>query len=108
MKIVKVLSKKVEVEEMLYDYSYRLIACSLKGREIFGLEIERFDYLDGELINIERDSIKKISDEVLKVNELFDIITDNIVSPIHLIDIIGEYADRYVLEIQEERAIAYS
>lgn len=106
MKIVKILAKSVKHDEKLYEYSYRLTAIKMGKKEIFGLEVERFDYLDGELINIERDSIKKISDDVLKVAHLFDIISQNIVSPIHLVDVLSEYVDNYVSEI-EEREVAY-
>lgn len=105
MKIVKVVSKKQKVDERVCEYSYRLIATTYKSIEIFGIEIERSDYLDGELINIERDNIKKISNDVVKVSELFDIISENIVSPIHLIDILGEYADKYILEIEEREVV---
>ncbi|WP_297436702.1 DUF6514 family protein [uncultured Clostridium sp.] len=108
MKIVKEVAKKIETEELGYKYSYRLTANKFEGKEIFGVEVERFDYLDGELVNIERDGVEKISHDVLKVSELFDIISESIVSPIHLIDVIGDKIDRCIEEINEERAMAYN
>ena len=108
MKIVKEIIKKMQTEELEYIYSYRLTANQLGGKELFGVEIERADYLDGELVNIERDGVEKISYDILKVSELFDIISESIVSPIHLIDVIGDKIDRCIEEINEERAMAYN
>ena len=108
MKIVKEIIKKMQTEELEYIYSYRLTAIQLGGKEIFGVEIERADYLDYELVNIERDCVEKISYDVLKVSVLFDIISENIVSPIHLIDVIGDKIDSCIEEINEERAMAYN
>lgn len=108
MKIVKELVKKINGEELEFVYSYRLTADRFNGKEIFGLEVERFDYLDGELVNIERDGINKISYDVLKVDNLFDIIAENIVSPIHLVDVIGDKVDACIEQIDEERVMAYS
>jgi len=62
----------------------------------FGIEIERQDLIEGEVVRIERDSINKISNKEEKVKELLDLVYRNKVSPIHLVDILGEYVDRYV------------
>ncbi|MFU7517963.1 DUF6514 family protein, partial [Clostridium sp. HCS.1] len=62
----------------------------------FGIEIERQDLIEGEVVRIERDSINKISNKEEKVKKLLDLVYRNKVSPIHLVDILGEYVDRYV------------
>lgn len=61
----------------------------------YGIEIERQDMLEEKLIKIEKDCIKFISPHRFKVHNLLKILYDNMVSPIHLIDIAGEYVDRF-------------
>ena len=48
------------------------------------------------MLKIERDSVNYISTHKEKVKKLFDLVSKNNVSPIHLIDVIGEYVDEYV------------
>jgi len=52
--------------------------------------------LENEMVKIERDSVNYISTHKEKVKKLFDLVSKNNVSPIHLIDVIGEYVDEYV------------
>ena len=64
--------------------------------QAFGIEIERQDLVEGNIIQIERDFISKISNKEDKVKDLLKLIYDYQVSPIHLVDILGEYVDNYV------------
>lgn len=108
MKIVKNLVSVLETETTKYEYSYRITEVNLNKFILFGIEIERVDYINGKMVNIEREAIDKISEDLNKVEELHKLVSDNLVSPIHLIDILGEYADKYIEEIKEERAIVYN
>ena len=86
----------VEKENCKMNYFYRMILGDFKGRQAYGIEVERQDIIDGELVKIERDSVNYISTNKEKVKKLFDLVSKNNVSPIHLIDVIGEYVDEYV------------
>lgn len=108
MEIVENLVKIKNESGFKYEYSYKLVKNNFKNKEIFGIEVERLDLKDNKLVNLERDFIKYISRDELKVKELLMLLADNIVSPIHLVDILGEYVDIYIEEMNEERAVAYS
>lgn len=86
----------VEKENYKMNYFYRMTFGRFKGRQVYGIEVERQDIIDGELVKIERDSVNYISTHKEKVKKLFDLVSKNNVSPIHLIDVIGEYVDEYV------------
>ncbi|MBI6873250.1 DUF6514 family protein, partial [Clostridium aciditolerans] len=74
----------------------------------YGIEIERQDLVDGKLVNIERDCVKSISPERHKVHNLMKLLYDNNVSPIHLIDVLGDYIDEYIVDFDKEiKDIAY-
>lgn len=98
MKIVKNLCKEVNLEDKCYKFCYRLIETYFKGESVYGIEIERKDFKDFNLIKIERDSIENISPNKNRVEILVDKLYKNEVSPIHLIDIIGEDVDRCVAD----------
>lgn len=81
-----------------YRYAYRLIKRQYNGIPAYGIEIERKDYMNLKNINLEREKIELISTQRHKVKQLLIILYNNQVSPIHLIDIIGSYVDKYVYE----------
>ncbi len=62
------------------------------------VEVERKDFKDSDLINIERDSVDKISPNKDKVEVLVEKLHKYEVSPIHLIDVIGEDVDNCVAD----------
>lgn len=108
--VVENLIRTESVDEIKCNYYYRLI----KGKilityetntvevQSYGIEIERQDLQDGKLINIERDCVKNISPERHKVHNLLKLLYDNLVSPIHLIDVLGEYIDEYIVDFDKE------
>lgn len=77
-------------------YSFRLVEEKFNAGQAFGIEVERQDLIEGSVIQIERDSIRRISNKEEKVKELLDLVYKYQVSPIHLVDILGEYVDNYV------------
>ncbi|EDK35576.1 DUF6514 family protein [Clostridium kluyveri] len=98
------------VENTKYVYFYRL----LKGKTVityekesievqsYGIEVERQDILNEELVNVQRDCIEHISPYRHKVHNLIRLLYENKVSPLHLIDIAGDYVDRYILDFERE------
>ena len=96
VRVNKNISTMVFQGEKQINYSYRLIESDFHRGQAYGIEVERQDVIDGNLVNVERDSVKLISPNREKVEFLLDLLKKNNVSPIHLIDIIGEYVDEYV------------
>lgn len=77
-------------------YAYRIISESFLGGQAFGIEVERQDIIEGNIVQIERDLIRRISNKEDKVKTLLSLVHNYQVSPIHLVDILGEYVDNYV------------
>ncbi len=50
-------------DNMEFNYSYRLIKSDYRGTPVYGIEIERKDYIGIKNINIERDKVTMISFE---------------------------------------------
>lgn len=98
MKIKKSLSKIISIDDKEIRYIYRIIENKLKSVQAFGIEIERQDLNNGQVINLERDSVSIVSSEEKKANEILMLLFNNIVSPIHLVDIVGEYSDLCINE----------
>lgn len=82
-------------------YKYKLIKSLMGEEEVFGIEIERLDVKGDLIIDSFKDSIDLISPIEEKVNALLKMLYENQVSPIHLIDIIGPYADEYVSDFDK-------
>lgn len=99
MLVVKSLMDSEEKEDKTkIIYNYRLTKENYLSGQAYGIEVERQDFVEGILVNIERDEIRKISNIKEKVNNLLEIIHKNKVSPIHIVDILGEYVDNYVID----------
>ncbi|PJI07858.1 MULTISPECIES: DUF6514 family protein [Clostridium] len=106
MEVIETLNKEVTTKDKIYEYEYRLIKGKFSmvyGYEVnvmqsYGIEVERKDIIDNKVVNIERDNIKNISVDKNKVHNLMEILYNNIVSPIHFIEVIGEYVDQLVLD----------
>lgn len=93
MKINKTLNKIVNIDEKEVRYIYRMTEKMIKNRQAFGIEIEKQDFNDGEVINLERDHVSLVASEEKKANDILVLLFNNLVSPIHLVDIVGEYSD---------------
>ena len=93
MKINKTLSKIVDINNKEVKYIYRMTEKNIRDRQAFGIEIERQDFNNGEVINLERDYISLVASEEKKANDILILLFNNLVSPIHLVDIVGEYSD---------------
>lgn len=67
----------------------------------YGIELERQDFVDGQLTGIERNVIRSISPDRHKVHNLLKLLYDNEVSPIHLVDVLGEKVDEYIIDFDD-------
>ena len=93
MKINKTLSTIVNINEKEVKYIYRMTEKNIRNRQSFGIEIERQDFNDGQVVNLERDYVSLVASEEKRANDILLLLFNNLVSPIHLVDIVGEYSD---------------
>lgn len=96
MYIVESLHSDMKTDDKESRYSFRMVKENFLNGQAFGIEVERQDFMEGNIISIERDFISKISNNEEKVRELLRLLYNYQVSPIHLVDILGEYVDNYV------------
>jgi len=109
MIILENLIKKVTNGGTNYNYIYRLVKSQiyvlmygeLTMVQAYGIEIETQDMIEGSVVHIERDCVENISPQRYKVKNLFKTCYDNTVSPIHMIDILGEYIDEYTSDFDD-------
>lgn len=109
MMIVESMIRNELCEGMKRNYFYRLtkdkvsLAIGEEQMEVqaYGIEIERQDIVNGSIVNIERESVKSISPHRHKVHNLLKMLCDSCVSPVHLIDVLGEYIDEYIVDFDE-------
>lgn len=89
---------KSEEDGIEFNYCYRLTKSTYRGMPVYGIEIERKDYIGIKNVNMERDRIDMISYEKKKAQDILMSLYRNKLSPIHLVDIIGYYADEFAYE----------
>lgn len=110
MVVVENVSRRIQESGITRLYFYRMIKDevslyfrgSMGDIQTYGIEVERQDILDGQVIKIERDCINFVSPYRHKVHSLIKTLYDNTVSPIHLIDIIGEEVDNNIEHFEYE------
>ncbi|WP_243122783.1 DUF6514 family protein [Haloimpatiens lingqiaonensis] len=110
MIVVENSIRRLQDGDLTRIYSYRLlkneISLYFKGNngavQAYGIEVERQDMLDGKVINIQRDCVSSISPYRHKVHNLMKILYENTVSPIHLIDMVGEEVDYSIEDFECE------
>ena len=109
MVVVENMSKGKIVGDTKHVYFYRLVRGNIVMTsedgtmevQSYGIEVERQDMLNEEVVGINREHINNVSPHRHKVHNLLKLLYDNLVSPIHLVDIIGEYVDCYVNDYEE-------
>ena len=87
--------------ENKFEYRYRLTKSLYKGIVGYGIEVEGKNSNDSDNVFCEKDSVNLISVNRYNVKALLTKLYENKVSPIHLIDIIGEYVDEHVYEFDK-------
>lgn len=88
--------KTLEDKEVKYIYS--ITEQEYNNMQVYGIRVQRNDYKEGKRVNLEEDGVNIISSKIEKVKKIFDYIYKGEVSPIHLIDIIGEEVDKCVFD----------
>ncbi|MBZ9689166.1 DUF6514 family protein [Clostridium estertheticum] len=109
MIVLENLSKRVTDDDVKHNYFYRLVKSQVSvsmdyepaGVQSYGIEIERQDIIDDIVVFIERDCVENISPQRHKVKNLIKMLHENTVSPIHMIDVLGEYIDEYISDFDE-------
>lgn len=109
MVIVESLTRNELDGQKSYCYYYRLIKnklclpCEGEALEVqsYGIEIERQDIVNDAVVGIDRESIDNVSPHRYKVHNLLKVLFDNSVSPLHLVDIAGDYVDEYAEDFDE-------
>ena len=111
MLVIENLFKVENLEGKKCKYIYRLtkssfpveISGEIVNLDCYGIETECQEIVDNCVASVERSAIEKISTSRYKVHNLFKLLFDNSVSPVHLIDVIGEYVDEYVSDFDTAR-----
>lgn len=109
MVVIENLSKKITEVDVRHNYFYRLVKSEIlmstyddpTSVQAYGIEVERQDIVDDMVVCIERDCVQNISPQRYKVKNLIKMLYDNTVSPIHMIDILGDYIDEYIIDFDE-------
>jgi hypothetical protein len=109
MIIIENMSKKLTEKDVKHNYFYRMVksqmSVSMYGElthvQAYGIEVERQDIVDDVVVFIERDCVENISPQRHKVKNLLKMLYDYNVSPIHMIDILGDYIDEYIVDFDE-------
>ncbi|ACD24092.1 MULTISPECIES: DUF6514 family protein [Clostridium] len=81
-----------------FEYKYRLTKSLYKGITAYGIEVQSQNSNTTNKAFNEKDSVNLISINRHNVKTLLTKLYENRVSPLHLIDIIGEYVDEHVCE----------
>lgn len=96
------LLNKLEVKKLIGDeeikYVYKLTQTELNQRPAYGITIEKVSMNGEEAIDIYKESIDIISPIRHKVEQLLNVLYKAEVSPVHLVDIIGEYVDECAVD----------
>lgn len=101
--VVESLLKRERIGDKDHIYYFKITKSNIKmdgtflpyELQTYGIEIERHDMVADKLVKIEKNCIKSISADRFKVDKLLKILYDNMVSPIHLIDVAEEYVDSF-------------
>lgn len=101
MHIDNILNNSILDANKEMRYSYRLVRENFLDGQAYGIEVERQDFFNNELICIERNEIRKISNIKSKVEWLLNLLNDNKVSPVHLVEVLGSYVDEYVTDFKD-------
>ena len=109
MIVLENLTKKVTEGDAKHNYFYRLVKSQISVSmdniptqvQAYGIEIERQDIINDTVVFIERDCIQNISPQRHKVKNLLKLLYENTVSPIHMIEILGDYVDEYISDFDE-------
>lgn len=95
---VKELVSCVNLEGIEMKYSYLMESKEYNNETVYGIVVKRESIENGKVVNSIEERVDIISKKKDLVQNLLDLLYKNQVSPIHLIDIIGETVDNCVFE----------
>lgn len=84
-----------DTKEILINESHINVPC-------YGIEISSERVVDGRTEDIYCDNISVVSSVKDKVINLIEFLKEKEVSPYHIIDIVGEYADEWVRDFEND------
>ncbi|WP_346930201.1 DUF6514 family protein [Clostridium sp.] len=107
--IIETLKSNMECEENTIEYTYNLIQSELEIHmdgerrviDVYGVEIESEVKNKGKHVKQYKEHVQCITPNKYKGSELLGLLKNNVVSPIHLIDIIEEYIETYYADFDE-------
>lgn len=98
MRILEEYNVVIENDGIELRYFYRLTQSQYCSFPAYGVEIERKDYKGVTKINEVIDGIEFVSAQRHKAKQIVMNLCKNEVSPIHLVDILGEFVDVHAYE----------
>lgn len=98
MRILEEYSIIKENEGRELRYFYRLTQSQYQNFPAYGIEIVREDYQGTVKVGEDKEYIKFVSTQRHRVKQMVISLYKNEVSPIHLVDILGEFVDGQVYE----------
>ena len=102
MRILEEYSVVRQNEEIELRYFYRITKSQYCGFDAYGVEVERKDYKGLTKIKEEKDNIELVSTQRHKVKQIVMNLCKYEVSPIHLVDILGEFVYEHAYEFDME------
>ena len=94
--LLESLEFRKEINGMDTWYLYKIIESDYWGNATYGISVSREYIKNNEVIDEYEENIKFVSPIKDKVKELLEMLYRGQVSPIHLIDIAGDYVDNCV------------
>lgn len=102
MVLLSKLETKKTNEEQEIKYIYKLTETERNDEIAYGIVVEKLSIDNNQVIDINRECVELVSPIREKVEKLQKMLYNYEVSPIHLIDVAGEYIDECVLDFDKE------
>ena len=95
---IKELNLSINLEGIEMKYSYLMESRKYNNETVYGIVVKKESIKNKVVASTIEDRVDIISKKKEVVQKLLDLLYRNQVSPIHLIDVIGETVDNCVLE----------
>lgn len=95
---IKELNLSINLEGIEIKYSYLMESRKYNNETVYGIVVKKESIKNKVVVSTIEDRVDIISKKKEVVQKLLDLLYRNQVSPIHLIDVIGETVDNCVLE----------
>ena len=95
---IKELNLSINLEGIEMKYSYLMESRKYNNETVYGIVVKKESIKNKVVVSTIEDRVDIISKKKEVVQKLLDLLYRNQVSPIHLIDVIGETVDNCVLE----------